>query len=118
MATRPTRYLERSNVSETSDLALCVINDGASCQKRLDNCRTMTKRHYRAFVLTLITAEVRRQRIQFGVPQHKHGDIERAVSEVIDHMERHVAEFDLPENPNYVEPALPAGFLASGSILP
>jgi hypothetical protein len=84
-------------VSETSDLALCVINDGATYQQRLDNCRSMTKRHFRAYVLTLVTAQARKQRIQFGVPKHKPGDIERGVAEVVDHMERHVAEYDAPD---------------------
>lgn len=52
-------------------LALAVINTGSHYKARCKNYREMTPRHYRTYILGLVTAEARKQRIEFGVQQQR-----------------------------------------------
>jgi hypothetical protein len=74
-----------------SGLGLSVINTGSHYAARVKNYREMTKRHYRTYILGLVTDEARKQRIQFGV-KAKSADINIAVDEVLDHMQAHMLE--------------------------
>lgn len=74
-----------------SGLALSVINTGAHYDARCKNYREMTARHYRTYILNLVTAEARKQRIEFRVKSTS-ADINQAVADVLDHMDAHMRE--------------------------
>lgn len=76
---------------ETSGLALSVINTSSHYAARCKNYREMTARHYRTYILGLVNTEAHQQRTQFGI-RPKSADINRAVEEVLDHMQTHMAE--------------------------
>lgn len=75
------------------NLALSVINDGTHYTKRCENYRAMTHRHYRTYILGLVAAEARKQRIQMSVKSSS-SDINVAVDEVLDHMQAHMHEME------------------------
>jgi len=75
----------------THGLALSVINTGAHYDARCKNYREMTARHYRTYILGLVTQQARRERIDFGT-RSKTSDINTAVEEVLMHMQDHMAE--------------------------
>lgn len=78
----------------THPLALSVINDGSTYTARVRNARTMTKRQYRQYLLGLVNAQARKERIEMYV-LYKPKDVDRAVNDVEDHMARHMIDLDM-----------------------
>lgn len=76
-------------------LALAVINTAKHYDARCKNFREMTRRHYRTYILGLVTDEARKQRIEFSV-RSSSADINKAVEDVLDYMQAHMAEMEPP----------------------
>jgi hypothetical protein len=72
-------------------LALAVYNDGAHYNTRVSRGQSDTRRHYRAYLLGLVNAEATKQRREFNM-RFKPADIDIAVQDLLEMMERHVAE--------------------------
>ncbi len=72
----------------THMLALSVINDGSHYTARVENRKRMTKRDYRAYLLGLVNAKAKEERIKFSV-FYKPRDIDNALSDLIVHQDHH-----------------------------
>ena len=74
-------------MSDTHNLALTIINDGASYPERCKNHATMTAKKFAGYARGLVIAESLRQRRTFQVKSTQK-DIEQAVVDLIDHHDR------------------------------
>jgi hypothetical protein len=76
---------------ETSELALCVINDPASYSLRIKKYQELSPEEYKAWMKGLVTAQANLQYRLFK-SRFRLKDITLAVDEVIEHMQNHVKE--------------------------
>lgn len=74
-------------------LAITVHNEGTHYDERVALYKTMTHRQYRAYLLKLVCATVRRERNEFNV-KHSAVDVATAVAELHDSMKAHVDEWE------------------------
>jgi len=75
---------------ETSDLALCVINDRKPYESFL-HAWIDSRAAYCGFIERLVEYRARQNKCEFEVT-YAPEDIARAIVEVIDYMDRHIAE--------------------------
>lgn len=84
-------------MDETHPLALSVINDGKTYAERCTKHRLMKSSQYAGYIKALVAKQAHFERVHFNT-RHKPADIERAAHDVVDHMNRHMSEMEVPSD--------------------
>lgn len=84
-------------MDETHPLALSVINDGKTYAERCAKHKTMKSSQYAGYIKALVAKQAHLEHVRFG-SRHKPADIEHAAHDVVEHMNRHMSEMEVPSD--------------------
>ena len=84
-------------MSDTQEIALCIVNDGASYAARCEAYRTMNARDFRAYALGLVNDKMKTLRRQFG-SRFKQHDIDKAVADLVSYHDMHAKDLGSAES--------------------